>query len=87
VLGAGGGNWTAKTSAACASGSASAAAGGAGMAAGAGLGATGAGTALVFAWLGAHNPPGALQNGVLQALTSAATMLNCHHFTLFILPP
>jgi 16S rRNA (cytidine1402-2'-O)-methyltransferase len=41
----------------------------------------------VFAAWGEHNPPGALQNGVLHALKTAAPMHSSVNFTLFILPP
>jgi 16S rRNA (cytidine1402-2'-O)-methyltransferase len=45
------------------------------------------GGGLVFAWPGAHNPPGALQNGVLHALTNATTTASSDNLRLFILPP
>ncbi|MYN16836.1 hypothetical protein GTP81_08730, partial [Rugamonas sp. FT107W] len=60
--------------------------GGLGSGAGAG-GGSAAGATLVFDEPGAHNPPGALQNGVLHALTSAAAAHSSDNFTLFILPP
>jgi 16S rRNA (cytidine1402-2'-O)-methyltransferase len=47
----------------------------------------GAGSALVFAEPGAHNPPGASQNGVLQPLASATAAHSSDNLTLFILPP
>jgi 16S rRNA (cytidine1402-2'-O)-methyltransferase len=49
----------------------------------------GSGAGLVFACPGAHNPPGALQNGVLQALSSAAMSApaSSDNLRLFILPP
>ena len=48
---------------------------------------TGGGGRLVFAGWGEHNPPGASQNGVLHALSTAAAMHSSVNLTLFILPP